>query len=181
MEKWEKGNISAGNNKYFLLYLLLVTFCLFLLFSCGYHLIGSTSLPFNSVTIKHVRNETYETRLEEKMHNAFSREFINQGIEVRGEGGEVELEATIISFQMGAIGAVNDKIKEQSIMLHVDIKLTDHEKITEFKSMESPIKITFQSSGTVTESAHFKEVATEKACSEIAKEMVSRIILKYVK
>ena len=63
----------------------------------------------------------------------------------------------------------------------MDLKLKDGEKITEFRSMESPIKITFQSTGTVSESVAFKERATDKACSEIAKEMVSRIILNYAK
>lgn len=144
-------------------------------------MIGSTPLPFHSVTINHVQNKTYEPRLEEKMHNALSKEFINQGIEVRGSDGEVEIEVTVTNFQTGAIAAVDEMVKEQSIILKVDIRLTDQGKVTEFRSMESPIKITFQSTGTVTESAAFKEKATDKACSEIAKEMVSRIILTYAK
>jgi len=144
-------------------------------------MIGSTPLTFRSVTIKQVLNKTYEPRLEEKMHNALSKEFINQGIEVRGTGGEVELEVTVTNFRTGAIAAIDEMVKEQSIILLVDIRLTDHGKVTEFKSMASPIKITFQSTGSVTESAAFKEKATDKACSEIAKEMVSRIILKYAK
>jgi len=161
--------------------LLFTVCCLLFTVSCGYHMIGSTSLPFHSVTIKQVRNKTYEPRLEERMHIALSTEFINQGIEVMGTGGEVELEATVTSFQLGAIAAVDDRIKEQSILLQVDIKLTDGEKVTEFRSMESPIKITFQSAGTVSESVAFKERATDKACSEIAKELVGRIILTYAK
>lgn len=163
--------------------LLLFAVCclLFTVSSCGYHMIGSTSLPFHSVTIKHVQNKTYEPRLEEKMHNALSREFINQGIEVMNAAGEVELEATVTYFQTGAIAAVDERIKEQSIIMHVDMKLTDQGKVTEFKSMKSPIKITFQSTGTVTESAALKDKATDKACSEIAKELVSRVILMYAK
>ena len=73
-------------------------------------MIGSTPLPFHSVTIKQVRNKTYEPRLEEKMHNALSKEFINQGIEVMNSGGEVELEATVMDFQIGAIASVNEMI-----------------------------------------------------------------------
>jgi hypothetical protein len=172
---------AAGNKKSFILYLLFVVCCGFFLSSCGYRLIGSTPLPFHSVTIEQVRNKTYEPRLEEKMHNAFSKEFINQGIEVRSTGGEVQLEATVLNFQTEAVAAVDEMVKEQSIILQVNIKLTDHERVTEFKSMESPIKITFQSAGTVTETAAFKDRATDKACSEIAKEMVSRIILIYAK
>ena len=47
--------------------------------SCGYRFIGSQSLPFDAITIKPVRNNTYEPKLEEKMHDALSIEFIHQG------------------------------------------------------------------------------------------------------
>ncbi len=161
---------------------LLTAYCLLLtLFGCGYHLIGSKLVPFNSVTIKQVQNNTYEPGLEERLHNALSREFINQGIEIRNAGGDVEIEATVKGFELGAIGAVDEKIKEQSIIMKVNIKLADQGKITEFKTMESPIKITFPSTGTVTESVAHKERAMDKACSEIATEIVSRIVLIYAK
>jgi len=181
VKKRESGKAAVSGKQSLLVCLLLVLCYLLAVSSCGYRLIGSTPLPFRSVTIKQVLNKTYEPRLEEKMHNALSKEFINQGIEVMNSGGEVELETTVLNFQIGAIASVNEMIKEQSIILQVDIRLTDHSKVIEFKSLESPIKITFQSTGTVTESAAFKERATDKACSEIAKEMVSRIILRYAK
>jgi len=42
-------------------------FLIFLFFgaSCGYHIIGSRSLPFQTITIKPVQNKTYEPGLEE--------------------------------------------------------------------------------------------------------------------
>ncbi|MBI5408360.1 MAG: hypothetical protein HZA14_03235 [Nitrospirae bacterium] len=153
----------------------------FLLSSCGYRVIGSAPLPFNSITIKQVQNKTYEPKLEERLHNALSEEFINQGIEVKGKGGDVELEAVVTTFLLGAVGAINDTIKEQEIAMQADIKLTDKEKVTEFKTMASPIKITFQTAGTVSETAANKETATDKACREIAKEIVGRIIMTYAK
>jgi len=144
-------------------------------------MIGSRLLPFNSITIKQVQNKTYEPRLEEKLHNALSKEFINQGIEVKRAGGDVEMEATVNIFELGAIGAVDNIIKEQSMIMRVDIKLVDQGQVTEFKNMESPIEITFQTTGTVAASVALKEQAAEKACNEIAKEIVGRIILKYAK
>jgi outer membrane lipopolysaccharide assembly protein LptE/RlpB len=177
-----RNDRNRCNAAYGSLKLLLTAYCLLLtLSSCGYHMIGSTLMPFNSITIKQVQNKTYEPRLEEKLHNALSREFINQGIKVQRAGGNVEIEATVNNFELGAIGAVDDKIKEQSIIMRVHIKLVDQGKTTEFRAMESPIKITFQSTGTVSESIIHKELAIEKACSEIAKEIVSRIILTYAK
>ncbi len=147
--------------------------------SCGYRIVGSGVLPFNSITIKPVRNNTYEPGLEEKMHIALAGEFINQGIEVKTAGGDFDMEATITTFALGAIGAVDEAVKEQQIIMHVDLKLTGNGKITEYWQISSPIKITFQSTGTVSESVARKETAADKACREIAQEIVSRIIIDH--
>jgi hypothetical protein len=144
-------------------------------------MVGSGMLPFDSITIKAVKNKTYEPRLEEKMHYALSNEFINQGISVKKQGGDVELEASVTSFLLGAVGAVDETVKEQELIMEVHIKISDRGKVTEFKHMKSPIKITFEATGSVAQSAANKERATAKACSEIAKEIVSRIILRYAK
>ncbi|GBE03205.1 hypothetical protein BMS3Abin09_00116 [bacterium BMS3Abin09] len=149
--------------------------------SCGYRVVGSTLLPFESINIKHVKNVTYEPRLEDRLHLALSREFTNQGIDVNTAGSEVTLEATVTNFELGAIGAVDEIIKEQELIMTVDIRIVDRGEITEFKSMTSPIKITFQSTGTVSDSVAHMETAIDKASSEIAKEIVGRIILKYAK
>lgn len=63
--------------------------------------------------------------------------------------------------------------------MNVDIRVTDKERVTDFPSMSSPIKITFQSTGTVSDSVAQKERATDKACREIAGEIVGKIILRY--
>ena len=149
--------------------------------SCGYRVIGSSSLPFGSIHIEHVKNETYEPRLEDRLHQAFSKEFINQGIAVNTAGSEVTLEATVTNFVLGAIGAIDETIKEQELTMTVDIRIVDKGKVMEFNSMQSPIKITFQSTGTVSDSVAQKEIAIGKASSEIAKEIVGRIVLLYAK
>jgi hypothetical protein len=149
--------------------------------SCGYRVVGSRLLPFDSVTIKSVKNDTYEPRLEEKMHTALSREFINQGIEVKAANGDIDLHATITTYALGAIAAVDETVKEQEVIMYVDIKLSDGENVKEFKRMQSPIKITFQSTGAVSEAVVRQEDATVKASREIAKEIVSSIILRYAK
>ncbi len=149
--------------------------------SCGYRIVGSTQLPFKSIAIKQVLNKTYEPRLEERLHNALSSEFINQGIEVTAGSGDVELQATVTTFLLGAIAAIDEVVKEQQITMQVNIKLVENGKTMEFNSMASPIKITFQSTGTVSASVAEKERATDKACREIAKELVSRIIIRYAK
>lgn len=167
--------------KHFLRLALPALILLLFLSSCGYRIIGSKFLTFDSITLKQVKNMTYEPGLEERMHNALASEFINQGIEVKAAGGDVTLETAITTFALGAIGAVDETIKEQEVIMHVDIRITDNGNFTEFKAMQSPIKITFQSTGTVSEAVAYKESATDKACREIAKEIVGRIIMKYAK
>lgn len=160
----------------------------FLAVSCGYHVVGSRPLPFHTVTIEPVHNKTYEPRLEERMHQALSDEFISQGINVKsgsGGGDVVEgsavIETTVTKFALGALGAVDEFVKEQEILMLVNVKATINGHVSEFKSMESPIKITFQSTGTVSESVARKERATDKACREIAREIVSRLIMIHAK
>jgi uncharacterized lipoprotein YajG len=147
--------------------------------SCGYQIVGSKPLPFQSVTIHPVLNKTYEPKLEEKLHNSLSKEFIAQGIKVMAYNGDIDLTATITTFQLGAIAHIDEKIQEQEITLKVDIRIIDRDRIIEFKSMQSPIKITFQTTGTVSESVSQKEKAIDKACSEIAREIISKIIIRY--
>ncbi len=166
---------------------LLIFLTAFLLSSCGYRIVGSRFLPFNSIIIKPVINNTYEPGLEERMHIALSNEFISQGIEVRSPaaedsaGNDVVLETTITAFALGAIGAVDEIIKEQEVLMYVDLTLIGNGSTWEFNTMRSPIKITFQSTGTVSKSVAFKEAAADKACREIAKEIVSKILIEYAK
>jgi hypothetical protein len=152
-----------------------------LVHACGYHIVGSRFLPFRSIAIKPVVNTTYEPKVEEKMHEALSTEFIHQGITIIPDSREAVLETTIRTFALGAIGAVDETVKEQEVLMSVDIHAVINGEVTEFKEMRSPIKITFQSTGTVSESAARKDDAVRKACREIAKEVVSKLIIVYGK
>ena len=162
-------------------YSLILVSQLILLVSCGYSIIGSQHLPFNSITISPIVNSTYEPRLEERLHLALSKEFLGQGIKVMAAGGEITLDATVTTFMLRTIAAVDENVKEQELILRVDVRLDDKGRVTEFASVESPIRITFETTGTVSEHVVEKERATDKAFSEISKEIVSNIIIQYVK
>ena len=167
--------------QYFLFCLLLFTIhcSLFTVLGCGYHIVGSKPLPFSSVTIEAINNKTYEPGIEERFHNALSKEFIVQGIKVLAINGDVVLKATVTTFELGALAYVDEKVKEQTIILKVDVSIIDKERVINLGSMQSPIQITFRSTGTVSESASQKEMATDRVCVEIAKEIISKIILRY--
>jgi outer membrane lipopolysaccharide assembly protein LptE/RlpB len=160
---------------------LVLLLMLLSLSSCGYHLVGSRYLPFDSVTIKPVVNKTFEPLLEERLHRNLSREFILQGIDTLLEGGDMTVEATIMEFELRAIGAVEKRVKEEMIVMKVDMRITESGRVTNFKGMRSPITVTFQSEGSVSEAVARKEKAIEKVCAEIAKEFVSKIAIRYAK
>jgi outer membrane lipopolysaccharide assembly protein LptE/RlpB len=176
-EKHKKISIQLCFSFYFL---FLISYFLFVS-SCGYHIVGSKPLPFDSITIKPINNKTYEPRLEDRLHSALSKEFIAQGIKVMAINGDVDLEATITTFKLGSIAAIEEKAQEQEITMRVNVRLIDKNRVTEFVSMESPIRITFQSTGAVSESVVQKERAIDKAFSEIAREIISKIIIRYAK
>ncbi len=180
-KKCKKGYKHCRCRKSFLFCVLVLSSLLLVLSSCGYHMVGSRFLPFDSINIKHVDNRTYEPRLEEKLHNALSEEFINQGIKTESLSADLTLEAVITRFELSAIGAVDESVREQNIIMLVDIKVIDKDDVIEFKSMGSPILITFQTTGTVPQTVDLRDRATIKASREIAKDIVSRIIMNYAK
>jgi len=162
-------------------YFLFFISCFLFLSSCGYHMVGSKPLLFDSITLRPVHNRTYEPKLEDRLHNAFSKEFIAQGIKVKAANGDVDMETTITTFMLSAIAAIDEKVQEQEITMRVNVRIIDKGRVTEFKSMASPIRITFPSEGAVSDSVLHKERAIDKASSEIAREIISKIILSYAK
>lgn len=154
--------------------------CLLVLYSCGYRLIGSKHMPFDSVMVRPVKNLTYEPLLEDHFHRALSREFTINGIKMVREGGDIDIETVITNFSLSALGAVDERIKEQTINMSVDLRIVDNGNVTEFKGMGSPIRITFESTGSISDAVANKEKAIVKISEEIAKEVMSRIVQTYV-
>jgi len=154
----------------------------FALYGCGYHLVGSSSIPFDTILVLPVQNKTHEPLLEDVMYHALSSEFISQGIRVVSTGQrdtKTRLETVIRSFSVNTIAASDNTVKEQSIMMEVDFRLIEGRRVMEFISVRPPINITFQATGSVTEAVIEKQRAMERAAQEIAKELVSRIALRY--
>lgn len=190
--KREMKNIRYKiSNRLQLLFCLLFFTACFLFSSCGYHIIGSKYLPFDSIAIRPVQNMTYEPKLKEKLHNALSREFITQGLNIvpadrpdtfgRVPDNSIVLEARITTFELKTIAAVDEQVKEQEIIMLVDVTIIDKNTLREFKAVKSPLQITYQATGTVSEANVRKDMAIDKACTEIAKEIADKITIKYVK
>lgn len=182
---------SGIKNRHYLVSYFLLLISYLLVSSCGYHIIGSKYLPFDSIVIRPVQNMTYEPKLKEKLHNALSREFITQGINIvpadrpdtlgKVPDSGIVLEARITTFELRTIAAVDEQVKEQEIIMLVDVTIIDKNTMSEFKAVRSPLQITYQATGTVSEANVRKDMAIDKACTEIAKEIADKITMKYVK
>lgn len=182
---------SGIKNRYYLVVYFLLLISYLLVSSCGYHIVGSKYLLFESIAIRPVQNMTYEPTLKEKLHNALSREFITQGIDIvpadrpdtfgKVPESGIAIEARITTFNLKTIGAVDEQVKEQEIIMLVDVTIMDKNAVSELKAVKSPIQVTYDAAGTVSEAAVNKERAIDKACAEIAKEIADRVIIKYVK
>jgi hypothetical protein len=145
-------------------------------------LAGSGQLPFNSATIEAVDNRTYEPRLEERLHRALSEEFLAQGIRVMStKGGDLELKPTVTYFLMTPIAEVGGKVQEYAIVMRVSVRLKVREEIIELKDVESPVRITHKAGGSVRDAVMEKEKATDRACREIAREIINKLFIRYAK
>lgn len=178
-EKNRSQSVVRARKRGFPLAIILLLFVS--LSSCGYRLAGSKHLPFDSVTIQPVVNATFEPLLEDRLHRNLSRAFIRQGLDVLVSGGGMTVEATITDFELRAIGAVDERVKEEMILMTVDIRMIENGHVTDIRGMSSPITVSFQSEGSVSEAVSRKESAIEKVCAEIATEFVSRVIIGYAK
>lgn len=182
---------SGIKNRFYLLFYFLLLISWVLVSSCGYRIVGSKYLSFDSITIRSVQNLTYEPTLKEKLHNALSREFITQGINIvpadrpdnlgKVPDSGIVLEVRITTFDLKTIGAVGEQVKEQEIIMLVDVSIIDNNAMSELKAVKSPIQITYDAAGTVSEASANKERAIDKVCAEIAKEIADRVIIRYVK
>jgi hypothetical protein len=171
--------------------------CAVVLYSCGYRFIGSSTIPFNSITIDPIVNKTYEPRLEEILHRALSDEFIAQGIQVMAQGGDYRLKSTITEYRVAPVAEFDKSVKEHRITMLVDFVLSKGEKIIEFKRVSSPYKFTFQTTDVtsdvnvkqlnndelerieIRDTVIRKEIDTIRVSREIALELIVRIIAQY--
>lgn len=176
--------------------ILLVLSYLVLFYSCGYRFVGSSTMPFNSITIDPVVNKTYEPRLEEILHHALSDEFIAQGIQVMAYGGDYRLQSTITNYQVSPVAEFDKSVKEQRITMWVDFTLSNAEVVNKFKNIKSPYQFTSQTTNVardtnpktlnddererreVQDTAIRKEIDTIRVSREIARELIVRIIAK---
>ena len=155
----------------FTVYSLLLT-----VYGCGYTIHGKKSLPFDSIQISKIENRTLEPKLQDRLHNALTEEFLKQGIAVHPEAG-YKLSGTIHLFELHVLSERSDIAAEYEVIIKGDFRLVDpSENIKEFKNIGSPFIVSFQSSDLLEDVLALKELASEKAIRDMAMEIVSILI-----
>jgi hypothetical protein len=161
----------------FLFILLFTAYCLlFTVYSCGYTIQGKKSLPFDSIQIANIENRTLEPKLQDKLHNALTEEFLKHGVAVRSGAG-YKLSGTIHLFELHVLSEKAEMAVEYEVIIKGDFRIIDPSgKIKDFKDIGSPFIVSFQSSGLLENVLTSKELASEKAIKDMAMEIVSILI-----
>jgi hypothetical protein len=157
--------------------LLFTAYCLlFTVCGCGYTIHGKKSLPFDSIQISKIENLTLEPKLQDRLHNALTEEFLKQGIAVHPEAG-YKLSGTIHLFELHVLSERSDIAAEYEVIIKGDFRLVGPSgNIKEFKNIGSPFIVSFQSSDLLEDVLALKELASEKAIRDMAMEIVSILI-----
>ncbi len=178
MKNLVKNEISYQTQKIFcFLFLILIIF--FSQFSgCGYAIHKKSELPFDAIQITRIENKTLEPKLQDRLYNAITAEFLKQGISVQKNTG-YKLNGTIKKFELKVLSEKSDVAVEYEVTIIGDFKLIDPDgKTKEFKNIGSPFIVSFSGTGLLNELIANKENITEKAVKDMAADIVATIIYR---
>ncbi len=160
---------------FLVLLLFTIHFLLFTLSGCGYKLYGKSSLPFNSIKIDTIENRTFEPKLQDKLYKALIEEFLKHGVEVR-QDAELKLSCVIHRFEMHILSEKSDIASEYEVIIRADFALHGpSEVIRAYKDVGSPFIVSFSGAGQLEGLIAEKEIASERAISNIAGEIISML------
>ncbi len=146
------------------------------LFACGYTLHNRTNLPFASIQIERIENKTFEPKLQDRLYQALTEEFLKNGISVSLKA-DYKLSGTINRFELNILSGRKGVAVEYEAIIRGDFRLTNPSGDTkDFKNIGSPFIVSFPGAGLLEEVLAFKEVASEKAVEDIAMEIVGTLM-----
>ncbi len=159
--------------------LLFVVCCLlFTVFGCGYTLHGKASLPFDAIQIGTIENKTFEPKLQDRLYQALTDEFLRQGIPVVPVAG-YKLTGSINRFEMRVLAEKGDVAADYEVIIKGDFRLSDPEgTMREFKDIGSPFIVSFAGTGPLANLIASKEAASDKAIKDMASEIISALIYR---
>jgi outer membrane lipopolysaccharide assembly protein LptE/RlpB len=149
-----------------------------LLGGCGYSVQRHAALPFADISIGRIENATLEPKLQDKLFEALTQEFLKQGISV-DPSAKLKLTGTINNFDMTGLSEKNGVTAEYRIVVNVTFRLVDEEgKTSKTMNIGSPFIVSFTASQDLGTLLATKEVAEGRAMADIAMELVGELLYK---
>ncbi len=155
------------------LFLILV----FLVSGCGYSIQKKADLPFNEIFIGKLNNNTFEPKLQDKLHRALAESFSLYGFQI-SPSSRYRLEGDITKFEIKTLSEKDLITTEYQILLFCTFRLIDADTgtITKIDSIAEPFVNYFVAKGRLENVLAQKEVATEISLRELSKELARYII-----
>ena len=149
-----------------------------LLSGCGYRVYSHSDLPFKEIKIGTIENKTLEPKLQDKLHEALTEEFMNNGIMVNPYA-ETKISAVLHQFDMNVLSEKGGISIEYMIIINADfiVVYKDGTK-KEFKKIDSPFIVSFSSSEDLTTLLANKELVEERAMRDVAMRIIGALIYK---
>ena len=164
--------------RFSVLLLFAVCYLLTTLFGCGYTLHDKASLPFHAIHIGIIENRTVEPKLQDKLYQTLTDEFLKQGIAVYHRA-DYHLKGKIDQFELRIMSETSDVATEYEVIIRGDFTITGPSGyIKELKDVGSPFIISFSGSGQLTTLLSFKELASDRAVRDMAQEIVAALIYR---
>jgi hypothetical protein len=161
-------------------FFLLCTVCcvLFAVSGCGYAIHGKASLPLDAIQIGTIDNRTFEPKLQDRLYQALTEEFLRQGISVLPVAGH-KLTGSINRFNMRVIAEKGDIAADYEVIINGDFRFSDPTgTVREFKNIGSPFIVSFSGTGSLANLVASKEAASDEAIKNMASEIIAALFYK---
>jgi hypothetical protein len=173
--------MNAHNLKSGIQYIIrLFTACclLFPVFSCGYAIHRKATLPFHEIRLGTIENRTVEPKLQDKLSNALTDEFLRQGIAVY-RGADYKLEGRINQFELRILSEASDVATEYEVIIKGEFTATGPSGyLKELKDVGSPFIISFSAADNLTGLLALKDLASDRAIRDMAQQIVAALIYR---
>ena len=139
---------------------------------------GKAALPFDSIAIGTIENKTVEPKLQDKLYQSLTEEFLKQGIRVSPDA-DYSLRGKINQFDLIILSEKNGVATEYEVTIRGDFELVmPTGEVKALKGIGSPFIVSFQSDDLLEDVIANKERASEKAIRDMAMEIVANFIYR---
>lgn len=155
---------------------LLAVVILYALSGCGYTLQTKANLPFEAITIGRIENKTLEPKVQDRLNRALAEAFMGYGFRI-SPNARYRLEGDVSNFAMTALSEKDLTATEYEVSIHAVFRLIDTEKnsVTSI-AVDNPFVTSLSAVGRLETLMSNKELATDKALKDIARELARRVI-----